>query len=134
MDPDSDALPVQGLLTAAQRAKVLELLSIGMPLLHAARCVGCAPLTITLTAAHDKQFAEDLDRAKHAMEAHCLECIRKAAAMPQHWRAGVWLLKRQEARERARRREAKETFKLVKRVRKAFIEAHPLPPPEQEQG
>ncbi len=81
-------------LDEAKRMKIVALLSNGSSRRTAACMVGCAPSTITYTAAHDQQFAEEIARAERNVEIEALRAIRAAMRQERYWRAAAWVLKR----------------------------------------
>ena len=60
----------------------------------AAYHVGCAPSTITRTAARDPEFGDEVAHAECNAETEALALIRKAARKDRYWRAAAWLLER----------------------------------------
>jgi hypothetical protein len=81
-------------LDEAKRQKIVALLSNGSSRRVAAGVVGCAPSTITRTAARDPQFAGQVARAARNVEIESLRAIRAAGQDKRHWRAAAWLLER----------------------------------------
>jgi len=63
-------------LDPAKRQRVIALLTIGCSRPVAARHVGCAPSTITRTAARDPAFADQLAQAETNLEVELLDSIR----------------------------------------------------------
>lgn len=84
----------KSVLDAAKRARILALVANGSSRRVAARFVGCAPSTITRTAARDPQFGADLARAEEQVEVEALRAVRAAAKNERYWRAAAWLLER----------------------------------------
>jgi hypothetical protein len=84
----------QGVLDDAKRRMVIALLANGSSRRAAARYVGCAPSTITRTAARDPEFARQLAVAEQTAEVDSLRAIRVAAHKDRYWRAAAWLLER----------------------------------------
>lgn len=79
-------------LDAAKRMRIVAMVANGSSRRVAACNVGCAPSTITRTAARDPEFAADLARAGHRVEVQALRAIQTAAKNPCHWRAAAWIL------------------------------------------
>ena len=99
MPDDQSANHAQGTLTKAvldpaKRDRIIAMVANGSSRRVAARFVGCAPSTITRTAARDPQFAADLARAEESVEVESLRAIRNAAKTAHYWRAAAWLLER----------------------------------------
>ena len=84
----------RSVLDAEKRQTIAAMLSLGNSRRRAATAVGCAPSTITRTAAQDADFAARLVRAERAVEIEALLAIREAVKDPRHWRAAAWLLER----------------------------------------
>ncbi|MGA2620847.1 MAG: hypothetical protein ABSF26_24765 [Thermoguttaceae bacterium] len=84
----------RNVLDEAKRMKILALLSNGSSRRTAACMVGCAPSTITYTAARDPQFAEEIARAERNVEIEALRAIRTAMRQERYWRAAAWVLER----------------------------------------
>jgi hypothetical protein len=81
-------------LDDAKRKTVIALLSNGSSRRVAAGYVGCAPSTITRTAARDPDFAAEVAHAEHHAEIEALRLVRNAARKERYWRAAAWLLER----------------------------------------
>jgi hypothetical protein len=81
-------------LDETKRRMIIALLMNGSSRRMAAGFVGCAPSTITRTAARDAEFAAQLARAEGNAETEALSLIRKAAHKERYWRAAAWLLER----------------------------------------
>lgn len=77
-----------------KRSQIIALLANGSSRRMAARYVGCAPSTITRTAARDADFARQLANAEQNAEVDALRAIRAAAKKDRYWRAAAWLLER----------------------------------------
>jgi hypothetical protein len=60
--------------------QIVTLVANGLSRRAAAECVGCAPSTITRTAARDRQFALDPDRAEHVLQARRVSLDLRALA------------------------------------------------------
>jgi hypothetical protein len=90
-------------LTRKNRAKIIALLANGSSRRMAARYVGCAPSTITRTAARIRGFAEQMAVAEQNADIDALRSLRVAARKPRYWRAAAWLLERRNPDEFARR-------------------------------
>jgi hypothetical protein len=86
-----------------ERRRLVDLVASGLSRRVAARQVGCAPSTITRTAARDPAFAAELVQAESSLETKLLACVRKAAENDRHWRAAAWLLERRNIHDYARR-------------------------------
>ena len=81
-------------LDETKRRMIIALLMNGSSRRMAAGFVGCAPSTITRTAARDPEFAAQLARAEGNAETEALSLIRKAAHKERYWQAAAWLLER----------------------------------------
>jgi hypothetical protein len=81
-------------LDEAKRTTILTLVANGSSRRIAARVVGCAPSTITRTAARDPEFAQRLARAEQNVEIEALRRLRNTARQDRYWRASAWLLER----------------------------------------
>ncbi len=77
-----------------KRRTVIAMVANGSSRRMAAAYIGCAPSTITRTAARDPEFAAQLGRAECNVETEALALIRKAARNECHWRAAAWILER----------------------------------------
>ena len=84
-------------LDHAGRQAVIALLRNGSSRRIAARYLGCAPSTITRTAARDPAFAAQLVQAEQSAEIHLLRSVQAAAKEMKYWRAAAWLLERRNA-------------------------------------
>ncbi len=82
------------ILDEPKRRLIVALVTGGSSRRTAARYVGCAPSTITRTAARDPEFAAQLARAEQTAEINLLRSVQTASKMPKHWRAAAWLLER----------------------------------------
>jgi len=91
------------MLTDEKRRKIITLLANGSSRRVAAQYVGCAPSTITRTAARDPAFAEQLATAEKSAEIDALRYIRIAARKDRYWRAAAWILERKNPEDFARR-------------------------------
>jgi hypothetical protein len=92
--PDGQNLGRRPVLDESKRRTVIAMLANGSSRRVAAGYVGCAPSTITRTAARDPEFAAQLDRAQCNAETEALSLIRKAAHKERYWRAAAWILER----------------------------------------
>ncbi|MHB8898792.1 MAG: helix-turn-helix domain-containing protein [Thermoguttaceae bacterium] len=81
-------------LSPAQREEILKLLQRGCSRRTVARRIGCAPNTITRTAARDPDFARQLACAETDLELKLLDSIHEAANSGRYWRAAAWSLER----------------------------------------
>jgi hypothetical protein len=81
-------------LDETKRRTIVALLMNGSSRRMAAGYVGCAPSTLTRTAARDAEFAAQLARAEGNAETEALRFLRKAARKERYWRAAAWLLER----------------------------------------
>ena len=88
----------------ASPPKILALLRNGSSRQGAAMLVGCAPSTITRTAAQDPAFNAELLQAERTLEVETLRAIRTATKEVRYWRAAAWMLERKNPDEFARRR------------------------------
>jgi hypothetical protein len=91
--PD-DSAPSRPVLDDKKKAKIIALITVGASRRMAARYIGCAPSTITRTAARDPEFCEQLATAEQNCDVSTLQAIRVAAGNPRYWRAAAWLLER----------------------------------------
>jgi hypothetical protein len=81
-------------LDKEKQDKLLGLIAIGCTRRFAAQSVGCAPSTVSYTAAHNPEFAQKLRTAQaHPILSH-LKNINEAARLPHYWRASAWALER----------------------------------------
>ena len=90
-------------LGPSERQRLLDLLAAGCSRRVAAMQVGCAPSTISRTAARDPAFAADIVRAESSLETQLLGSICQAAKSDRHWRTAAWLLRRRNVQDFARR-------------------------------
>ena len=81
-------------LDQAKRQRIVALVANGTSRRVAARFVGCAPSTITRTAARDPEFAAQLARAEQMPQIDLVRLMRIAARKERYWRAAAWLLER----------------------------------------
>ena len=81
-------------LDEPKRRLIVALVANGSSRRVAAHFVGCAPSTITRTAARDPDFAQQMAHAEQTAEIGLLRSVQKASRMPKHWRAAAWLLER----------------------------------------
>jgi hypothetical protein len=88
------AIASRNILDADKRQTIVSLLANGSSRRVAARFIGCAPSTITYTAARCPEFAERLVRAEQTAEVGLLQRVQAAAKLEKHWRAAAWLLER----------------------------------------
>jgi hypothetical protein len=90
-------------LDETKRGTVVALVANGSSRRVAARYVGCAPSTITRTAARDPQFGAELAHAEQMAEINLLRAIQAAGKKPKYWRAAAWLLERRNVNDFGRR-------------------------------
>ncbi len=86
-----------------KRQRIIALLTVGCSRRVAARHVGCAPSTITRTAARDPAFANQVAHAETNLEVELLDSIRQAAKTDRYWRAAAWILERKNQEDYTRR-------------------------------
>ena len=103
-------------LDETKRRTIIALLANGSSRRMAAGYVGCAPSTITRTAARDPEFAAQLARAEGNAETEALSLIRKAAHKECYWRAAAWLLERKNPADFAARKPDVMTPEQLRRV------------------
>lgn len=96
-------VPSRHVLDEMKKQTVIGLLTNGSSRRVAARFIGCAPSTITRTAARDSEFAERLVRAEQTAEVSLLKSVQAAAKLEKHWRAAAWLLERRNPQDFASR-------------------------------
>ena len=90
-------------LDETKRLKIVALLRNGCSRRSTANYVGCAPSTITRTAARDRDFAAQITQAERGLEVESLRAIRSAAKKDRYWRAAAWVLERKNPDEFAAR-------------------------------
>lgn len=83
-------------LDDTKKDKIFALLATGSSLAEAARRVRCSATTIRREMRRDREFAELIECAEQRADADPLKAIYRAAR--KSWRAGVYLLQRNEAR------------------------------------
>ena len=81
-------------LDEPKRRLIVALVANGSSRRVGASFVGCAPSTITRTAARDPDFAQQMAHAEQTAEISLLRSVQKASRMSKHWRAAAWLLER----------------------------------------
>lgn len=76
--------------TPELKAKLLELIELGMPLTHAADAVGIAFSTLCNWRQANADFADEVERAvASGMQRHLENIVRASAT---DWRASAWIL------------------------------------------
>lgn len=78
-------------LTAANKARVLDLLALGMSLVETLLLAGCSRRTLTRACRGDKKFARGVKGAGLAGKEHHL---RRVAGAEERWQASAWFLER----------------------------------------
>jgi len=119
----SAATPSRQLLDQHKRQVVLALVANGSSRRVAARYLGCAPSTITRTAARDPVFAAELARAEQVAELKLLRLVQSAAKFPRYWRAAAWLLERKNPEDFAARPPRLITDEQVAEITAQIIDA-----------
>ena len=119
-----------------KRQRVIALLTIGCSRRVAARHIGCAPSTITRTAARDPDFADQVARAETNLEVELLDSIRQAAKTDRYWRAAAWLLERKNQQDYTRRSIRVYTHEQVIQFLAAALDTlrKELPQPQRDQA
>jgi len=102
---------------------IIALVANGSSRRVAARYIGCAPSTITRTAARDPEFAAALARAEQTAEVRLLRHVQSAAEMPKHWRAAAWLLERRNPEDFAARKPNLVTEQQITEIVVQIVEA-----------
>ena len=87
-------MPRRPVLNDSKRRSIIAMVANGSSRRVAARFIGCAPSTITRTAARNLDFAAELVRAEQTAEVTLLRRVQAAAKDPKYWRAAAWLLER----------------------------------------
>jgi hypothetical protein len=100
----AELAPSRPVLDDKKKAKIIALLANGSSRRMAAQYVGCAPSTITRTAARDPRFREQLAAAEQTADIDALRALRVAARRPRYWRAAAWLLERRNPKDFAPRK------------------------------
>jgi hypothetical protein len=90
-------------LDETKRGIIVALVANGSSRRVAARYVGCAPSTITRTAARDPKFGAELAHAEQMAEINLLRAVQAAGKLPKYWRAAAWLLERRNPDDFAKR-------------------------------
>jgi len=103
-------------LDETKRRTIIALLANGSSRRMAAGYVGCAPSTLTRTAARDPEFAAQLARAEGNAETEALSFLRQAARKERYWRAAAWLLERKNPDDFAPRKPDVLTEEQLRRI------------------
>lgn len=91
------------LLDDKKKRKIVSVVSLGASQRCAASQVGCSEACIRASAKRDRNFAQQLRKAKFQSEIKMLNCIRSAAQKDLYWRAAAWMLERNRPQRYARR-------------------------------
>ena len=123
-------------LDSEKRQQVISLLTIGCSRRIAARHVGCAPSTITRTAARDPDFADKLAKAETNLERDLLDSIRTAAKNERYWRAAAWLLERKNSKDYTKRPDQSYSPEQVTQLLVTTLESlrEEISPPQRDRA